>query len=241
MPAPTRSSRVALGARELVDDPGGRHERHDPNWQVDEEDPAPRPAGEVIADDEAADQWAGNGGDPDDCAQVPEDARPLVRRECDLHDAEHLWVHQRSHPALEDAGEVEHQRALCQPAERRCQHESTHAHHQETLASVDVTETSTGDKGHRIGESVACDDELDVGVVGRKIGPDGGNGHTHDGDVEQRHEEGGQHGGECDPSAGIGSLAPGLTGVGGRRCVELAGRGRGERAHAPSPGTRCIS
>jgi hypothetical protein len=136
---------------------------------------------------------------------------------------------------------VQHQRVLGQPAERRRQHEPTHAQHEQALAAEDVTQTSPGDEGHRIGEPVACDDELDVGVVGRKIGPDGGNGHTHDGDVEQRHEEGCQHGGERDPSAGIGGLVPGLTGVGGRRCVELDGRGRGEGAHAPPPGTGCIS
>ena len=241
MPAPARSSRVALGARELVHDPGGRHQRHDADGQVDQEDPAPRPPGEVVADDQAADQRTGNGGDPDHRAQEAEDARPLVRRECDLHDAEHLGVHQRSHHALEDAGEIEHQGVLGQPAQRRRQHESTHAEHEQALAAEDVTQTSAGDEGHRIGEPVACDDELDVGVVGRKIGPDCGNGHAHDGDVEQCHEECGQDAGERDPSPGIGRAVPGRSGVGGRRCVEGGGRGRGEGAHAPTPGTGCIS
>ena len=70
--------------------------------------------------------------------------------------------------ALEHAREVEHDRALGEPAQCRRDDEPRHADDEQLLSAKDVTKSAAGDEQHRVGETVAGDDELDVGVVRRR-------------------------------------------------------------------------
>jgi len=60
--------------------------------------------------------------------------------------------------------------ALCaKAAKRRRDHEPRHPDEEQPLSAKDVTKSAAGDQQHRVGEAVAGDHELDVGVVGGKI------------------------------------------------------------------------
>ena len=187
----------------FADHTRGEQEGDDADGHVDEEDPPPRPAGDVVADDHATDQRAGDGGDADDRAQKTECPSALVLREAHLEHRQHLREHQRCHRALEHARKIEHDRALRQTTQGGGADEPGHAQHEKPLTAIDVTKSAAGDEQHGIGQGVPSDHKLNVGVVGREVAANRRNRHIDDRDVEQHHEGAGQDAEQRQPPAWI--------------------------------------
>ena len=168
--------------------------------------------------------------------------------EGDLDHREHLRIHHRRHRSLEHSREVEHDGALREAAQCRRDDEPRHADDEEPLSAKDVTKPAAGDEQHRVGETVAGDDELDVGVVRLEVRADGWDRDVHDRDVEQHHEQRRHHAGKREPATRVelarrGSLSSRLrsrAGRGAASVVSVIGLPPtiAHQTHVPNPAVR---
>ena len=95
---------------------------------------------------QGAEQRAGDRAQADHRTEEPEDLAPLVSREGDVDDREHLRDHRRGGGALQDPGGDQDGRVAGEAAERRGEGEAGDADQEDPLAAVDVAETPAGDQ-----------------------------------------------------------------------------------------------
>jgi hypothetical protein len=111
--------------------------------------------------------------------------------EGDPDDGEHLRGQQRSGCPLEKAAGHQDSWILGERAQRGREGERGQPGGEYPPSPVGVAEASAGDLADGVGEGVAGDDQLAVGVAGVQVRADGRDGHVYDESVEHRDESAG--------------------------------------------------
>src|SRR5262249_23226812 len=159
-----------------------------PDGYVDKEDGPPAQAEQVGLDEQPAQDDARERGGAVDDAEDGEGPAALVGREGDLDEGQDLREQQGRGRPLEQPGGDERGGAQGKAAQGRGQGEPGDPDQEDALAAVDVAEPAAGDQAEGVGQAVAGDDQLDLGVAGAGVGLDGRQGQVDDEEVEHAQE-----------------------------------------------------
>ena len=158
-----------------------------PIGHIDEEDPAPADG----AGDGAADQRTDGHGTPDDAAVDTEGRAAVLALERLCDQGEGGGEHDGATHTLHGPRQIEHERVGRQAADQRRQGEEGQSAGEDLAATVNVADDPGGEEEGGQRQGVGIDHPLQVGEGGVQRTLDVRQGHVHDRDVEQQHEDGG--------------------------------------------------
>ena len=189
-------------ATALRDEPRRQRDDRDAHGHVHEEDPLPA---EVLRED-AAEEDAGRGAAPRDRAPDPERLVPLraAVAEGRVDDREGRGRDDRTAEACDGAEGDQPRAAIREAAHERCEREQRHSEHEHAAAAEHVGRPPAEQQEPAEREGVRRDDPLERALRELEVGRDGGQGHVHDRDVEDDHEERDADEGERVPAARVG-------------------------------------
>ncbi len=184
----------------LVDQAPAGNEGHDPDGNVDEEDPVPA---ERLGEDAAHQQAHGSS------AHGHEDVGahglgPLGGvGELGDDDGEDDRRGEGRAQSLDETGPDEHPLGTGQPAHGRGHREQGHPGHEHPLAADEVTQPAGQQEGAPVGDEVGVDHPRQAGLAEVQLPLNGGQGDVHDGLVERVHEHGEAHDNQGDPPSPV--------------------------------------
>ena len=198
-------------------------DREDAERDVDQEDRTPVEIEEVGADQQAADDRAGDGGEAGTQTEQRESLALFFGREGDLGNGEHLRGHAGAGEALQHPRHDQPLDRGREAAKGRGEREGGNTDEEHAGAADDVAEPPERQEAEREAQDIGGDDPFDLGRVGAEVLLQAGQGYVDDGDVDEIHEAGEQQHGKRHPAAGIG-VGLGLRHVKLRRHGSVPGR-----------------